>query len=278
MQKTSFICKVTAGVFLTNLCLFGVKLYIGLATNSIAVFSDAVNNLSDSVSALLTAVCLALLLKSASLFGSRQMMKSEQLFTFLISVAVAFTGLYFAYSSIERFMYPTPVWYTLTYLFALAGTAAVKLALFFLLRPAAKKAGSPVLKAIAFDSLLDFFITAVTVLTLLLSSAGTFSFDALFGLGISIVITVSAVRLLLSSAGALTDHVPLQQRLRLKEIFEKAGAQPSRLELSRQADGVVVYAFFTVLPQQKDSIAAQVSEQTGMRLFCIEQQESETLS
>ena len=50
MKKLTRVCKICLFAFSANLLLFGVKLYVGLAANSITVFSDAVNNLFDALS------------------------------------------------------------------------------------------------------------------------------------------------------------------------------------------------------------------------------------
>ena len=268
MERSAVIWKVSAAVCGVNFLLFGVKLYLGLAVNSIAVYADAVNNLFDALSALLTSVCIFALLRTAGVFGERQLQKSEQLFSLLISVAVTLTGAYFAYSSLERFMYPTPVWYTPFYVAVLSGTACVKLGLYVFLRRAEKKNASPVLRLMAFDSLLDFFITAVTILTLLLSSRGTFSFDALFGLLISAVILIGAVRQLRGAAGSLLDYVPADRREALYALLREADAVPLRMEFSCGEDGVTAYAVYARLPADPDALAAEALRETGIGLVC----------
>lgn len=199
MNKNKTTLCVCFVAFLVNAVLFFVKLYIGLRTNSISIYSDSLNNLFDSLSGLLTLVSLILIVRKAA--SSEEIIKrSEQLFSFVMSVAVALAGFYFAYSSLERLMYPAPVWYTPLYLVMLAVTAAVKIFLFFFYRTFYKKTASPVIKVMSVDSILDFFITAVTVLTLYISGKGSFSFDAIFGILISVLIIVSAVKLIISNA------------------------------------------------------------------------------
>lgn len=266
MERTAGIWKFSAAVGGVNLLLFGVKLYLGLSTNSIAVFSDAINNLFDALSALATAACLYVLLRSAGAFGQRQLQKGEQLFSFLIAVIVTGTGAYFAYSSLERFMYPTPVWFTNFYVCVLAGTASVKLGLFFLLRRAAKKNDSPVLRMMAFDSILDFFVTAVSILTLILSVRQTFSYDALCGLLISGVILFGAGRQLLTAAGTLIDYVPADTRANLLAALEEAGVTPVRMDFLRGENGITVYVLPQTPPADPGAVAAAAAERTGVEV------------
>jgi len=262
-------------LFFVNLILFGIKLYIGLSSNSISVFSDSVNNLFDSLSALLTFSVLGVMLRAADKNTASMAEKGEQLFSFLISIIIVFTGLYFAYSSLERFMYPTPVWYTSLYLWVLVFTAFIKLMMFIFLRRTAKGLSSGVLKTISLDSLLDFFITAATVLTLLLSGAEHFSFDALFGLIISIAIVVPAVKLLLSSGRSLINLVPLARREKVNCIIDETGLGDRLLYIKylRSGDKTECCAFFTSLDFNVRELEEKVYNETNIILYAIKTNE-----
>ncbi len=276
MENTRPVTRVCAAVFTVNFLLFGVKLYIGLASNAISIFSDAINNLFDALSVLLTFAVLTVLVRAADRNTARMLQKSEQLFSFLISIVIVFTGLYFAYSALERFMYPAPVWYTPPYLWTLVGTALVKLGLFLLLRRKNRRLDSPVLKMIAFDSLLDFFITCFTVLTLLLSESASFSFDALFGLIISIAITVPAVRMLISAGQSLINYVPAEKRAAVNEVLAASPAAEKLrfVQYSRFGYETECCAFFTDLGFDPQALEAEVKARTGIRLYCILKKEN----
>lgn len=269
MLNTRAVCRVLVSVLIVNFLLFGVKLYIGLASNSISIFSDAVNNLFDALSAALTFTVLLLMLRAADRNASGMLQKGEQLFSFLISIVVTLTGLYFAYSAAERFMYPAPVWYTRLYLWVLVGSALVKLGLAWFLRAKSRALASPVLKMICFDSVLDFFITCFTVLTLLLSGAEHFSFDALFGLVISIAIIVPAVKMLRSSGAALINFVPAAKREKLNLALEESGAAESLLYVKYLCSGdeTECFAFFSAPPPGRQALAKRVLDETGINLY-----------
>lgn len=277
MRQTRAVCNVCIGIFIVNFLLFGAKLYIGLASNSISIFSDSINNLFDSLSVLLTFSVLRLMLRCTDKNTASMLHKSEQLFSFLISIIIVFTGLYFAYSSLERFMYPTPVWYTGLYLGVLIATALVKLGLFFFLRAKNRAADSPVLRMIGFDSLLDFFISCITVLTLLLSGTDHFSFDALFGLIISIAIIVPAVRMLKASGAALINFVPTGKREEVNSILDAACAGEDLLYIKylRVGDETEAYAFFHGPVQKEEALRRQVLSETGIVMYCIIKSEQE---
>ena len=276
MEKTRTVIRICIGIFLVNLLLFGVKLYIGLASNAISIFSDAVNNLFDSLSVLLTFTVLRVMLKAADRNTAHMLQKGEQLLSFLISVAVVFTGLYFAYSALERFMYPSPVWYTPLYLWTLVGTVLVKLGLALWLRRKNRGVSSPVLKMIAFDSLLDAFITCFTVFTLLLSGAEYFSFDALFGLIISVAMIVPAVKMLLSSGQRLVNYVPAATRETVNGLLaaSEAAEKLRYLHYARWGEQTECYAFFTDLGFDTQALSRGVLSETGVVLYCITEKEN----
>ena len=64
MKKRNSLLVVCAIAFSVNLLLFFIKLYIGLRSNSISIYSDAVNNLFDSLSGLVTLIFMSLTRRS----------------------------------------------------------------------------------------------------------------------------------------------------------------------------------------------------------------------
>lgn len=212
-----------AAAFVINTVLFCVKLYVGLSANSISIYSDAVNNMFDSVSALAAFVCLWVLFDMKSPKLSAVVKKSEQFFSFLMSAAVLVTGAYFAYNSLERLLYPTPVSYLSRYLVMLLVTVAVKLVMFFVYRGAYRLTGSPVIKMMTADSILDCFITLATVMSLTVSQYVEFAVDAVFGIAISVVLVVSAMKSALASGAVIIDYVDKATRDAVDEVFASHG-------------------------------------------------------
>ena len=217
MSEKKSVLPVFAAAFGCNLVLFGVKLYVGLSSNSICIWSDAINNLFDSLSCLLSFFCL-MAAQAAGRGGARRVQtKAEQLLSFVLSVVVAFVGAAFAYHSLERLLYPTPVWFLMRYFYIVLATAIAKLGMFFFFRACNKTRGHTVLHVMQADSLLDCFITAGTLISFTLTRYLSFAVDAVFGLVISAVIVVQALRMIGSSVRAVLDVVPKADR----EFVEK---------------------------------------------------------
>lgn len=224
------------------------------------------NNFFDSLTGILSFVLLVSLAGQTSPVAEYKKKKTEQLLSFIISAAVVFSAFYFAYNSLERLTYPTPVSFEVKYLVIVFVTAAVKLAVFFLLRFFGKKKASSVLRLISLDSLLDFFITSVTALTLLMSVSGKYAYDALCGLGISVLIAYTAVKNIISSLSFLTESPSAQKREALTEILDGRDIKGISFNLSEGKDEVYIK---TTADSGNEQLAAEIEKETGIKAYFI---------
>ena len=259
-----------------NLILFFTKLYIGLGANSISIYSDGVNNLCDCLSAVISLLCLSFLANGSDKSSKSYISKTEDLLTFIISVIIGFTGFYFAYSSLERLMYPTTVSYRTKYLWILIATAIAKLIMFAVLKAINKTGDSDILKVMSTDCILDFFITSVTVMTLLISTYGTYAADALCGIVISIIITVSAVKTILATCRKLVGYLKADERevffANLYEAIEKDRITDVRFAIGKEKTEAFVYtAFYTAVSEKS---LDEISKQTGITVYLISGKEN----
>ena len=259
-----------------NLLLFFTKLYIGLGSNSIAIYSDGVNNFFDCLSAAVTITCLSFLSNKTDLSSRSYISKAEDFLTFIISAIIGFTGFYFAYSSVERLMYPTTVSYRTKYLFILIATALAKLLMFAVLRVLNQKGRSDILKLMSLDCILDFFITSVTVMTLLISTYGNYAADALCGIVISIIITVSAVKALFAACRKLIGYLPIKERdfflTKLYEVIDENDISHIRFHISENHTEALVYTAGYVKTNEED--LDTISKQTGITVYIISRKEN----
>ena len=263
MKKRNSLLVVCAIAFSVNLLLFFIKLYIGLRSNSISIYSDAVNNLFDSLSGLVTLIFMFLIIRKTEESMNLVVEKSEQLFSLAIALCVTGAGLYFGYSAFERLMYPTPVWFTAYYAVTISATALVKIALFFIYRAFEKMSESPVIRVMKFDCILDFFITVMTVITLIVSKSGTYSVDAVFGIIISIAITVSAVKLVISSGKQLINYVPSAVREKVAEIIP---AEKENITYIIRSDGITAFVDADIPDDDLPALKQQCFEKAGVKI------------
>lgn len=179
-----------------NFTLAVVKLYIGISSNLLTVYCDAVNNLADNFSCILAIGGFVLIKK----LGEKESLRAQSLCTFVISALVAVTGGYFVYNGLERFLYPIPVVYSIKYAVLIAITVAVKILMAFMYKAFNRHEKSDVLRALVKDSVLDCFITVSALMSLFLVSKLNYAVDGVFAMVTGSIITVSAIRSLVKEA------------------------------------------------------------------------------
>ncbi len=206
-KKSATVCALGA---LTNLTLCLVKLSVGLSTGSLCIYTDAINNLFDFITCIIATVGFYVLSSAANDNYPFGYGRAEDIVSFIMSVIITITGCSFAYSSLERVMYPTPVWFSVKYAVLIGATAAVKLIMALLFRSYENKHPSPVIKNMVLDSTMDFFISLTTVFSFTLSDITGYSIDGFAGLIISIAIIVEGIKILISSVKKLMGKRDVQ--------------------------------------------------------------------
>jgi len=200
MKKTA----LTAGIvgIAVNLLLFVTKLYIGVTLSSLSVYCDAMNNLGDTLACGVAVLGFSLTMQ----LNETKSARAQSLCTFVISLFIAVTGVYFVYNGTERLFYPIPVAYAPSYATCIAVTIGVKNILGFLFLRWNKTVCSPVLQALALDSFLDCFITAFVLMSLLLVERVNFAVDGVFAILCGTIISVSAVKNIISETKFLIHN------------------------------------------------------------------------
>jgi cation diffusion facilitator family transporter len=176
-------------ILASNLVLFVFKYIAGVLSNSIAVQADAVNNLPDSVSAIVTIVGFQIAAKPKDQKHPHGYGRMEYISGLAIACMIIATGLLFVKSSIERLLRPEPI--VIEGLFILLVTVIAifaKLALAFYSRKLNKIIRSATVRATMMDCLFDAVATLLTLITLGLSQITALPIDAVIGLAVSALI------------------------------------------------------------------------------------------
>lgn len=174
-----------------NFILFLVKLYVGISTNSLAIYCDSINNLGDTFSCLIAILGFIFVLKTNE---EKKGGRIQSLSSFVIGLIVAVTGASCVYSGLERFMYPLPISYSRNYALLISATALVKLIMGSVYIRINKKNPSPVFKTLILDSFLDFAITVSAVSSFFLIEKLGFTIDGIVGIAIGTVIFISSAK------------------------------------------------------------------------------------
>lgn len=197
MKKRQFLIMGTAA--LINFILFAVKLYVGISTNCLCIYTDSINNLADTLSLTVGIIGTAVMFSAPTKNFPQGFGRAEYITGLFASALTVSVGFALGYGSVERFFAPLPIWYLSKYAVIIGCTALIKLALGLVFLRLYKRDGSPVSGAFAADSFADCGITLTALASFILSPKLGFVLDAFLGLAISIVILVSGARLVLKS-------------------------------------------------------------------------------
>ena len=207
---------------LSNIFLCIIKGLIGLFSGSIAVTADAVNNLSDAGSSVITLLAFKIAGKPADEEHPYGHARIEYISGMAVSFIIILLGLELMGSSFEKILHPEEVGVSaLTYL-VLIVSIAVKLWQGMFNRSLGKRISSEALQATAADSLNDVFSTGAVLLSTLVYQFTAIPIDGWVGMLVAIFITVSGVKLIMETGSPLLGQAPDPQMVR--ELEEKITA------------------------------------------------------
>ncbi len=207
---------------LSNIFLCIIKGLIGLFSGSIAVTADAVNNLSDAGSSVITLLAFKIAGKPADEEHPYGHARMEYISGMAVSFIIILLGLELMGSSFEKILHPEEVGVSaLTYL-VLIVSIAVKLWQGMFNRNLGKRISSEALQATAADSLNDVFSTGAVLLSTLVYQFTTIPIDGWVGMLVAIFITISGVKLIMETGSPLLGQAPDPQMVR--ELEEKITA------------------------------------------------------
>ncbi len=180
------------GIF-TNVLLAVFKAVIGVLSNSIAVTLDAVNNLSDALSSIITIVGTKLAGKLPDKKHPLGHGRIEYLSAMIVSGIVLYAGITSAVESVKEIIDPeTPV-YSAVSLIIMAVAVVVKILLGRYVKAKGQQVNSGSLIASGSDALFDAVLSASVLLSAVIFLVSGVSLEAAVGLVISIFITRSGI-------------------------------------------------------------------------------------
>lgn len=202
-----------------NLILGGIKVFVGLASNSIAIISDAVNNFTDSVSSLVTIITMVIVGRGATRKHPFGFGRVEYFTSMIIAALVLFAGGEFLIGSVKKIISPEPTSYTWVSIVLLVVAILAKIALGFYTKSRGKKLNSPNLEASGADALSDAIITSVTLIGALISIFTDIVIDGFIGALVSIFVLKAGFEIMLGVVGELLGKRPDEELA--EEIMEE---------------------------------------------------------
>ena len=180
---------------LCNLLLFAMKLLVGTLSGSVAITADAMNNLSDATSAIVTLIGFRLAEKPADEDHPYGHARYEYLSGLAVAAMILLIGFELGKSSVEKIFSPAAVNFTLPLAAVLAGSVLMKLWMFLFNRKLGKMIGSTTLTATAADSRNDAISTLAVLIAALLEMFFGWQIDGFMGLAVALFILYSGINL-----------------------------------------------------------------------------------
>lgn len=203
-------CGRVAGVvgIVTNLLLFAMKITVGTLFNSVSITADAVNNLTDSGSSIVTLVGFKLAGKPADAQHPFGHARIEYLSGVIVSFIVVFLGLQLGLSSVEKIVTPEENTLTPAALIVLVISILMKLWQCLFYRRVGKLIRSEAVFATSNDSRNDVIATAAVLAGVVVTMVTHVNLDGYMGALVALFIVVSGVQLILSTADPLLGQAP----------------------------------------------------------------------
>ena len=178
-----------------NLVLFALKLLVGTISGSVSITADAMNNLSDATSAIVTLVGFKLAEKPADDDHPYGHARYEYLSGLAVAAMIIVIGFELAKTSVEKILQPAAVEFTLPVAVVLLGSILVKLWLSLFNSSLGKYIDSSALLATAADSRNDVLATAAVLAAALIEWLTNWRIDGFMGLGVALFILYSGAML-----------------------------------------------------------------------------------
>lgn len=176
-----------------NVILFLAKLLIGAISGSVSITADAVNNLSDASSNIVTLVAFRLAQKPEDKEHPYGHARIEYLSGLAVAALILIIGVQLAKDSFEKILHPEPVEFSLALVLVLVLSILIKLWMALFNRTLGKKIDSATLMATAADSRNDVISTGAVLLAAIVAHFSGLTLDGYVGLLVALFILYSGV-------------------------------------------------------------------------------------
>lgn len=204
-----------------NLMLFALKIIIGLLMNSIAIISDAINNLSDMCSSIITIASS----KISNMHADREHPfghgRVEYIASLVVSFIIIMVGIELFKTSIDKIFRPEVVQFSIPLFVILILSILVKVWMYSYNKYIGKQINSSVMEATATDSLNDCVATTAVIVSLAVGRFTSFSVDGVMGVIVSLLIVCTGIKV-------------------AKEIIDVLIGQPASKELINEITNLVI--------------------------------------
>ncbi|MBQ7383590.1 MAG: cation transporter [Clostridia bacterium] len=191
-----------------NILLAAVKMFVGVLTSSISVTADAVNNLSDAGSQVVSLISFKISAKPADRDHPFGHARIEYVASMIVSFIILTIGFELFRSSLEKVFDPEPTKLGILPALILVLSVAVKLWIAIFNRKIGKMINSSVIKATAIDSLSDALATTAVLVSMIISHLTGFVTDGYMGMIVSVFIFVAGIKILAETKNSILGSAP----------------------------------------------------------------------
>jgi len=197
----------TVGI-LFNLLLFGFKLLAGILSGSIAITADALNNLSDAVSSLITLLGFHLAGQKADSEHPFGHGRFEYISGLFVAILILFMAFELIKSSLTKIFHPEALDFSALVLIILLFSILIKGYMAYYNRRIGIKIDSAAMKATSIDSLSDMLSTTVVLLSTIISHFTSLQPDGYCGVFVGLFILYSGLKAAWETISPLLGKAP----------------------------------------------------------------------
>ena len=208
--KVRFKYGLVAGLIgiLSNIILFVFKITVGILSHSITIIADAINNLSDAGTSIVTMVGFKLSSKPADKKHPFGHARIEYVTGLFVAILILVIGVLIFKSSIEKIITPEIIKIDIFTYIVLSCSIVLKIFQMLLYRNFSKSINSSALKASAVDSLNDIFITTAVLISTIIIDQTSVNIDAYVSMLISVFIIISSIKLIKETSDPIIGIKP----------------------------------------------------------------------
>ena len=196
-EKT--IVKTSVIGIVTNLFLVGFKAFVGLVSNSIAVILDAVNNLSDALSSVVTIIGAKLGAKQPDKKHPLGYGRIEYLSSMIVAALVLYAGITSLVESVKKIITPEAADYSAVSIIIISVAIVVKIFLGLYVKRQGEKVNSGALAASGSDALFDAILSASVLASAIVYLIWGISLEAYVGVIIAVFIIKAGVEMMIET-------------------------------------------------------------------------------
>lgn len=202
-ERAQMIVRTSVVGIFANIVLVVFKAIVGFASGSIAIILDAVNNLTDALSSVITIVGTKLAARAPDKGHPVGHGRMEYLTTMVIAVIILYAGVTAMIESVKKIIQPTAVNYNAVTLLVLVGAVVVKLTLGRYVREKGRMVDSGALEGSGLDAMYDAVISLSVLLSALLYIGTGLSLEAWVGGVIALFIIKSGCEMISAAVNAM---------------------------------------------------------------------------